>query len=76
MKQLKEAIKVIEKADWETTLQMIGYLYKEQYLKGIMIASIKLATEKELTNFITFFSNDKLKELSNLKFDIIREYER
>jgi len=52
---IKKAIKLINKADWETLLLMAGYLFNEKFLKGHLIASINLANEKEVKNFIEFF---------------------
>lgn len=63
---LKEAIELIEEANFEKTLLMAGYLFDEHFLKCHIIATLRLANEKDLQDFIDMFDD---KRLDNIKYN-------
>jgi hypothetical protein len=55
---ITKAEKLIDNADWETLLQMAGFVFDEQFLKGHIYAALKM-DEKKLKDFVEFFGNEK-----------------
>ena len=67
-----KALKLIEKADWETLLQMAGFVFSEPFIRGHLIASMQLADEKKINDFDVFFSEPK-SELNKKYNEIFRK---
>ena len=61
------ALNLIKDADWETLLQMAGFVFDEQFIRGHLIASMSLADEKQLEDFIEFFGDMRNIENEDIK---------
>lgn len=71
MKQ--KATMLIENADWETLLQMAGFLFDEKYLKGLVFSTIIASEDEKINDFVEFF--DDVDEDIEAKAELRKDYE-
>ena len=69
----QKSLNLIEEADWETLLQMFGYLWEKEDVRDLIYSRVDMIAyriekkvddkaEKELQDFIDFFSTPKIEK--------------
>ena len=83
MDNKQKALILVEESDWKTLLQMFGYLWEEEDVRDLIYSRVDMIAhciehkvydkaEKELADFILFFSEPK-SELSKKYNEIFKK---